>query len=121
MDRTIITVVIGGNAYKLSLGNADAIKAMPTADRQQLISLLEDVKRQEAASNAAVNRAVTSQVSAASPSLSGTDRLGTGDVDALMARLAMEEKNSRKSGISKSTVYKILAGFFILTLLAMLL
>ena len=36
----------------------------------------------------------------------GSERLGSGDVDSLVAQLIMEEKSKQKPGLTKQTIYK---------------
>ena len=108
-----ITFIVNGRTYRLEPGMGDAIRAMPAEDRGQLIRLLEAVRDQERLSRATVDAAAASLLSAtaaggtagAAPSPT-PERLGSGDVDALMARLVMEERRNRKPPISRGSLYK---------------
>lgn len=73
---------------------------MPSADRQQLMALLEAIKSEENAAQPSSIKAATTQPSAAqdlSP-------------DALMSQLAMEEKLNQKPGLTIQSLYKWVAG-----------
>jgi len=133
MDEARITFIIDGNTYSLRSSDTTAIREIPGADRQQLIALLESVKQQEILAQTAVEQAVTrtthpshppsnEQVQSSplgAPSIK-PDRLGSGDVDAIMARLIMEEENSRKPGLTKKGIYKMFAGFAVIVFLLIL-
>ena len=105
-----ITFVISGRTYRLDPGMGDAIKAMPAEDRGQLLRLLEAVREQERLSRAAVDAAAASVLAGGGTTGVGAspkpERLGSGDVDALMARLVMEERRNRKPPISRGSLYK---------------
>ena len=131
MNYPRITFIINGTTYSLCASETEAMKNIPDADRGQLITLLEALKRQDASSKESVDRAVsyaTRSVPAAAATFTALEerpampqakpeRLGTGDVDALMARLVMEEKQGKKQGLTKQGVYKGLAGFLVLVVL----
>ena len=93
---------------------SEAMRAMPAEDRGQLIRLLEALREQEHLSRAAVDAAAAKlRATAAGGGAPGAvrpspkpERLGSGDVDALMARLVMEERLSRKPPISRGSLYK---------------
>jgi len=123
MNSGAITFVIGGVTYRLSAGDTNAIRNIPEADRAELIALLEAVQAQDVASKAAVQAAAASAtISTSSPvgasggPLPKAERLGSGDVDALMAKLIMEEKRERKPGLTKQGIYKVV-GFFVVVIL----
>jgi thioredoxin-like negative regulator of GroEL len=108
-----ITFIVNGRTYRLAPGMGDAIRAMPAEDRGQLLKLLEAVREQERLSRAAVDAAAASVLAAtAAGSAAGAvaspkpERLGSGDVDALMARLVMEEQRNRKPPIDRGSLYK---------------
>jgi thioredoxin-like negative regulator of GroEL len=114
-----ITFIVNGRTYRLAPGMGDAIRAMPAEDRGQLLKLLEAVREQERLSRAAVDAAAASVLAAtAAGSAAGAvaspkpERLGSGDVDALMARLVMEEQRNRKPPIDRGSLYKW-SGIFI--------
>ena len=133
MEQPTITFILNGNAYSLCSGDTETIRKMPSAVRQQLITLLEAVKREDQLAKAAVQQAVnkaklsspatTKSLSAGDPpgfAAVKPERLGAGDVDALMARLIMEEKQNQKPSLTKKTLYKWLAGFFVVVILLIL-
>ena len=105
-----ITFVINGRTFRLDPGMGEAIRAMPAEDRGQLLRLLEAVREQERLSRAAVDAAAASVLVAGGAAGVGAspkpERLGSGDVDALMARLVMEEQRHRKPAISRASLYK---------------
>jgi len=133
MDQTIITVVIAGEAYKLDAGDSHTLAAIPAPRRQQLISLLEALRQEDASSRERVARLAAATapragsaaqqktaIGAVNSQATPVERMGSGDVDALMARLVMEDNNARKPAPDKSLVYKVLAGVAILLLLAII-
>ena len=63
MKQPDITFVINGKAYSLGAGDAEAIGAIPAAERQQLIALLEAVKQQEVLANEIARGALEAGVS----------------------------------------------------------
>ena len=113
MKQSEIIVIINKKPYTLSASNAEAIRSIPSADRQQLITVLEAIKREEGSVQVAANSILTSQV-AASASCAGKvqerevlpERLRSGDVDAVMAQLIMEEDLKKKPGLTKQTIHK---------------
>lgn len=107
--QTPITLIINGRTYTLQPGMGEVIRAMPARDRGQLIELLEAVREQERLSRVAVDAATSSVPgtnAAAAMSSPKPERLGSGDVDALMARLVMEERRNRKPPVSRGSLYK---------------
>jgi hypothetical protein len=131
MSYPRITFIIHGTTYSLCASETEAMRSIPGADRAQLITLLEALKHQDASPNEVVNSAVnctkrsvpteaathTALGARAAMSQAMPERLGAGDVDALMARLVMEESQSKKQGLTKQSVYKGLAGFLVLVVL----
>ena len=122
MDQPAITFILNEKTYSLRATDSHAIRQIPSDDRQQLISLLEAVKQQDTLAQQAVDQAVTRAKSGyqagngsptagdpSAPPRANPERLGSGDVDALMARLVMEEKLSQKPGLTKQGIYKFLA------------
>jgi hypothetical protein len=122
MQQPTITFILNDKTYRLCATDSHAMRELPVAERQQLITLLEALKQQDTLARQAVEQAVarakTGQTTAAGESNSGTqpqqktvkpERLGSGDVDALMARLVMEEKSSQKPGLTQRGIYKIIA------------
>lgn len=119
MDQPSITFVLNGKTFTLRAGDSAAIGAIPAAERQHLLALLEAVKQQEDRAEAAARRAVdrirmNSQGASGSARIdsgsAATGRLGSGDVDALMSRLVMEENRARKPALSRQLMYKWVLG-----------
>ena len=111
MTKAPIAFIIDGRTYSLRPTAGDAIRAMPAGDREQLLELLEAVREQERGSRAAVDAVVQRTRAVATGSgLAATsarpERLGSGDVDALMARLVMEEQRNRKPPLTRGSLYK---------------
>ena len=114
---TSITVVIGGNTYNLKANDPQSVSTMPAEDRSQLLAILELVKSQQERSSQLAQQALAKRAVAAGGApprgattasrAATTERMGEGDVDALMARLVMEERQQKKSGIKPATIYKI--------------
>lgn len=128
MNSNPITVVINGATYRVSANDSSAIRNIPEADRAELIALLEAVQIQDRASRAAIQSAAAGAATSTSPGqpqLTGdpdrhiprAERLGSGEVDALMAKLIMEEKRDRKPGLTKQGIYKVVAVFAAIVLL----
>ncbi len=118
MEQAAITFIVNGKTFSVRAGDAAALGAIPRAERQQLVALLEALKQQDdraaALAQAAMERARTlsrapqALVAASTPR---PERLGSGDVDALMARLVLEENRNRKPGPTRQDLYKWLLGF----------
>ena len=133
MEQPKITFIIDSKTYSLRANDAKAIRDIPSADRQQLILLLDAIKRQDTLAQAAVQHAVDmAQVSTKTP-LNGPEnggtldhkapkpeRLGSGDIDALMARLIMEEKSDKKPGLTTQDLVKWVAGLTVAIILLVL-
>ena len=126
MEQSKITFIVNGNTHSLRPSDSAAKRDIPADERQQLIALLEAVKIQDNLANVAIHNAVARATgrehSASSPAGIGVvgnsrppaaERLGRGDVDALMARLVLEEKHGRKAGPTKQGIYKLAAGIAI--------
>ena len=130
MDQPRITFVINDNTYSLRPTDQQAITAISNADRQQLLALLEAIKTHDTLSRVEVQKAAeraeillqnggegaTANAPHSHPS-PRPERLGSGDTDALMARLVMEEKLNRKPGVTKNTVYKFTGGIAVVIIL----
>lgn len=113
MNQRAITFIINGTTYRLSAGDSSAIRSMLESDRAELVALLEAVRVQDAVSKNAID-AATARMAAPmdrAQHIPKAERLGNGDVDALMARLVLEEKGSQKPGLTKRGVYKGVAIF----------
>lgn len=129
MDQQTITFVINGKTFSLNADDPRALGAIPAAERGQLMALLEAVKQQEDQS-AAVVRQVLDRAGRDAPSSPATaqaagptptpERLGSGDADALMARLVMEENRNRKAAPTKRGIYQWVLGFAAVVLLLVL-
>ena len=129
MDQPTITFVINGKTFSLSANDSRAIGAIPAAERGQLMALLAAVKQQEEqaaavarevvdrAGREAVGSPVTAQAAGPTPT---PERLGSGDVDALMARLAMEENRNRKAAPTRQGIYRWVLGFAAVVVLLVL-
>ena len=74
---------------------------MPGEDRQQLIALLEAIKREETPAQASATPAAAYTQPPADQQL---------DPDALMAQLALEDKLNQKPGLTKQSLYKWVSG-----------
>lgn len=133
MAQPRITIVINGKTYSLCADNAEAIGNVPLEDRLHLITLL-DVVRSRTDTTREAPRDLRDNPSAAptKPAVAGTASpidarqptpvsMGAGDVDALIARLAAEEKQSRKPGITRAGLYKVTGGFLLFIFLLVLL
>jgi len=119
MYQSPIIVIVNKKPYTLRPTDIEAIRTMPAADRQQLISLLEVIRQQENQTQASTQQ-VVDRVS--SPSYTATavadagnapvhlnmspERLRSGDVDALMAQLIMEENLNKKPALTKQSIHK---------------
>jgi len=132
MKQPTITVIIGGNTYSLCADDIESIRNLPDSDRQQLISLLKAVNQQvpltTAPANKAADRADTSPdtttgtLAGDAPDYESTkpERLGGGDVDALMAQLIHEEKSKQNPGLTRQTIYKFAIWFAVIVILLIL-
>lgn len=133
MEHPTITFIINGNTYSLCAGDIEAIRKISKYDRQQLITLLETVKQQERLAQVAVQHAadkvkISSQTTTKVPEAGNTlahqaikpERLRSGDVDDLMARLIQEEKRNKKPGLTKQSLYKLIGGFSVIVILLVL-
>ena len=116
MARSGITVVIDGNTYTLQSSDLQSIRDMPADERSRLIQLLEVVKAQHEKSQRTVQEALLKNSgNAVQDATRGVqlarskERLGKGDIDEIMARLIMEEKQQQKPGLQASTIYKFVA------------
>ena len=101
MSQPTITFIINKIPYALNATDVEAIQKMPSADRQQLIALLEAIKREEKPAQASATLAAAYTQSPADQHI---------DPDALMAQLAMEDKLTQKPGLTKQSLYKWVAG-----------
>ncbi len=125
MNDFSVTVVIAGNTYTLRSGDLKSLREMPAKDRDQLIDLLEALKAQREKSERlvqntlaknTVNRAAVRSAINANQS-APVERLGKGDVDAIMSRLIMEEQQRQKPGLKRATIYKFAAAIIVIIVL----
>ena len=131
MEQTRITFVINSNTYSLSPADSKAIRAIPEDDRRELTRLLEAVRQEEETAQAKAREAdarARALLNGSGQNLDGRvqhtpspERLGAGDADALMARLVMEEQMTRKPGLTKQGLYKLVFGIFVAICLLVLL
>jgi len=130
MAEPRITIIINGTTYSLCADNAEAIGHMPLVDRQHLITLLDVVRSRTdpaqvpaprpspAAAIAAPGKPATPVGAAPVTAREATpERMGSGDIDALMARLAAEDSQRRKPALTRAAIYKVTGGFLLLILL----
>lgn len=130
MPQPRITIAINGKTYSLCADNAEAIGNMPLDDRQYLVTLLEVVKSKTdpAPAAAPVATGKSNSPAPAKPALADhvthtaanapkPARMGSGDIDALVARLAAEDLQSRKPVLTRAGVYKVTGGFLLVIFL----
>ncbi len=124
MKQSEIIVIINKKPYTLSASNAEAIRSIPSADRQQLITVLEAIKREESSVQLAADSILPSQVAASTSCVSNREvlpeRLRSGDVDAVMAQLIMEEDIKKKPRLTKQTIHKWMAAVAVSIILLIL-
>ncbi len=127
MEQTTITVVIDGTPYRLNTSDQESIRKLSSSDRLQLISLLEAVKQLDPGQSTAVVETTDRGVNIDElPSLTASEsnslnlhnsqpsltpeRLGSGDTDALFAKLVMQEEMNKKKPLTPRSLYKFIAG-----------
>ena len=113
MKQSTITFIINKKPYSLNASDTEAIRNMPDADRKQLITLLEVIQR-EAGSTTTVGQSAASTVNISSNSSTtsignSSERLRSGDADAIMAQLIMEDELNRKPPVTRHTIHKWMA------------
>lgn len=125
MKNSPITVVIGNNNYTLRADAPESMRDIPVSDRKALIAVLEQLKLQHQSSLQRVEARLagnamdtaTSQAGAShlpvgpGPASAGRavppgERLGAGDIDDLMVRLAKQERHRKKPSMRPATIYK---------------
>jgi len=134
MPQSTVTFILNNNTYQLSADNAGAIRNIPKTDREQLISLLEAIKKQDQQAQIAVQEAMAKAqipIPAATTVTMTEDqidqqqinpaRLSSSEADEMMARLIMEERSNQKPGLTTQSLYKFIAGFAFIVLLLILL
>lgn len=126
LKSAAITVVVAGNTYSLRADDPRSMRDIPANDRDQLMGVLEALKAEYDKSQRVAQAALarSSGAGAAAPRAVGGalntqsgERLGKGDVDAIMARLIMEERQQQKPGLQRSTIYKFAAAIVVLIIL----
>ena len=133
MKQPTIIFIINGTTYSLCASDTKAIRNIPSVDRHHLVTLLEQVKHQERLSvdvvQQEIDKAKFYSRDAKSVPEAGiqpdhkaikSERLGSGDIDALMARLVLEEKRSRKPALTKRGIYKVIGLFAVFVVLLIL-
>jgi hypothetical protein len=128
-----ITFIINGTTYSLCASDTEAMRNISSVDRQHLVTLLEKVKSQQSLSATVVQQAMDKAKFYSRDTTSMSDagiqpdhkairseRLGSGDIDALMARLVLEEKRSRKPALTKRGMYKVISLFAVFIMLLVL-
>lgn len=122
VNNSSIAVVIAGNTYVLRPDDPQGLRDMPANDRDQLIGLLEALKAQRNNSQRAAQAALAGSADNTKAAQSAADatqgiqpgeRLGEGDIDTIMARLIMEERQQRKQALTPATIYKFAAAIIV--------
>ncbi len=121
MKQPPIIVIVNKKPYTFSANDTEVIRSIPSADRQQLITLLEAIKQQENQSQASDQQAAAMASATSTSTLASTaagagnspipqamnrERLHNGDADALMAQLIMEENLNKKPTLTKRSIHK---------------
>ena len=133
MKQSPIIVIINKKTYTLCASDVESIRNIPNADRQQLVTLLETIKRIEspvqpvaeqvaAKVNATLQAATTVSSAGSMPDYRNMmpENLNSGDADAVMAQLIMEEGLKKKPGITKHSIYKWVVGVAVIIILLVL-
>ena len=109
MQKNEIIFIVNGTRYTLSASDVSAINRIAEPDRAALIALLEAIRAHEGHSTKTIDAALAPEPVKIAPQsntqIPKAERLGRGDVDALMAKLAMEEKRNQKPGLTKRGIY----------------
>ncbi len=136
-----ITIIIEGKTHHFNQGDTESFKSLPWSERKQLIELLEGIKQAEYIKQPAgpqvddtrekesVSRTINGSAvqagldpnpinhqQAGNPADAGFDasvKKSDKDVDDLMQRLIIQEKQHHKPIPDKSTVMKLLVGMFV--------
>lgn len=125
MNQSNITIVLRGNTYSLRSDQPQSMRDMPREDRESLIHLLDALKRIHENSERRVEDALARSTAKAPPEIRRDaavkqppmERMGEGDIDQLMARLALEEQNRAGSRIKPATIYKVAGVILVLIIL----
>lgn len=110
----IVFVTAEGKPHTLRLDQPETLSALPVAERNQLIALLEAVKTAPQASDAPPVRVSTAPViatggPATAPATPQPERLGSGDVDARVSQLMAQERQNYQPQVTVQTMYKWVA------------
>ena len=121
-----VTFIINGESFSLAPDDVSAIQALRKEDKQVLISLLESIRQQEKRAEERINQATAqiglgTQDAPINQDSSKPERLGSGDVDAIMQRLILEERQQKKPGLTQASVLKVTGGICLLILLLVIL
>jgi len=133
MEQSPVTIVINGSTYTLNANDADAIQQIPRAERQKLITLLEAIQQHDRTAISSEQPISTDleevwedsiKHATQAPTLDQQDNsaqaAGGGDIDALMARLIMEERANQKEVPTRQSLYKIIGGVTIVIIVLIL-
>jgi hypothetical protein len=124
MKQSPIIVIINKKPYTLYTSDIESIRDIPNADRQQLVTLLEAIKQlnnpaQSVTQQVTAKVGLTSQVAEDAPDIASMrpERLRSGDADAVMAQLIMEEDLNKNPGLTKHSIYKWIGGAAVIIIL----
>ena len=134
MQNNLITITINGVTHEFQTGDVTAMRDLPWSERKQLIALLENIKQAEyiqaaeqsetnAGNNSSSDRAPQNQINNLTTQVNPTSephqldpeiKTSERDVDDLMARLILEQKQNNKHQPvpDKSSVIKLLLVVF---------
>lgn len=110
MTESNITLIINGNTYTLRIDDTHALREIPSADRQQLMALLNAVKMAGALPpKPSQLSSVNMQTAPISPMLNqpaqNPQPKSAVNAEQLMAKLMLEDRDSRGEGLTKKGVY----------------
>ena len=115
MNQPPVIVIINKKPYTLNLADNKSLHQIPVEDRRQLVTLLEKIKQLDAPVPAIARQRTaaseTSQVTTSYPvnKSVNAERLHSGDADAVMAQLIMEDQLNKKPPLTKQAIHKWLA------------
>ena len=134
MINSTVTCIVNGKTYRLCVDDTKGMRTMSSVDRQQLIDVLEVLKKQQPPVKPVVQHVVqhteqhaeqhTVQDSVQNVTQQGAGEVKprsnypthVGDANALAAQLLQEEKNKQKPPLTKRTIYKWIGGLTIVAL-----
>lgn len=113
MQRSVITCIVNGNAYALNAADVKSMEKLLPADRQQLVDLLEAIKRQNSKREREVEKS-SLEISALKKNIVPQEkikpeRMSSQDIDDLMAKLIREEQQNKKPRARPSKRFRYLA------------